>query len=328
MEKRKIMIKLSIILPIYNVADYLPACLNSLFVQDVDESCYEVICVNDGSSDNCESIVKSYQKFHSNIVLIVKENEGVSKARNTGLRAAKGSYIWFIDPDDFIEKNCLKFILSSLEETNADICNVDFKGVPENYTSSNEKDNKDFTMKYLSKQIGSCCGHIVRRNMVPEIKQDLRYGEDYLWEFETCALAKKQITVSPKVYYYRQRSNSAMHIKSKETIQKQIDDMMKLALYYKEFLNDEQYVNLKRNVEDRIGLCVGSILTSLIKNDFSKSDIKSTVNTLKKDKLYPYKPLWFLLKPRIQIKVYFLNLFSFFLFSEHIFRLLIRFKRG
>ena len=320
------MIELSIILPIYNVADYLPMCLDSLYAQDVDESYYEIICVNDGSTDDSESIVNNYQKLHSNIILITKENEGVSKARNTGLKAAHGSFIWFIDPDDFIGKNCLQFILRSLKETDADICNVAFESVPENYTSLNVRDNKAFTIKAAPKQIGSCCGHIVRRNNAPTIKEDLHYGEDYLWEFETCALVNKQISIYPEVYYYRQRSSSAMHMTSKEKKQRHIDDLLKLSLYYQEFQKDEKYICVKKNVQDRIGLCVQSILISLLKNEFSKTEILNMVNILKREKLYPYKPLWFLLKPCVRIKIYCLNLFAFFLFSEHVFRLLIHFK--
>ena len=92
--------KLSIIIPFYKVERYIAECLDSVFAQDIPESEYEVICVNDCSPDGSRAIVLEYQKKHKNLVIIEHEkNMMLGAARNTGLRAAKGDFVWFIDSE-------------------------------------------------------------------------------------------------------------------------------------------------------------------------------------------------------------------------------------
>ncbi len=114
-------LKLSIILPIYNVEPYLEKCIRSLEEQDMPRDTYEVICVNDGSPDNCLSIIKQLQAEFSNIVLIDQENQGVSVARNNGIKVAKGKYLMFVDPDDAIEDNCFKSLIDYADNKQLDV---------------------------------------------------------------------------------------------------------------------------------------------------------------------------------------------------------------
>ena len=310
------MIRLSIILPVYNVEPFLPTCLDSLLAQDIDPSEYEIICVNDGSTDGSETIIRQYQEEHNNIKLISVPNGGVSRARNIGLAASTGEFVWFIDPDDFIRPNCLGFILSSVEKENADLCNIHFVAVEESSALSSVEIASKLSYRTAPQQLGSCWGHIVRHPNVPTVNENLHYGEDYLWEFEACAASKKQITISPALYYYRQRSGSAMHSRTKEKTQKHIEDMHQLALCYKRFLSEEKYRDWGKNLEDRIGLCVQSMLNSMLRNHYGKAEIQSTIQTLKAEQLYPYKPLWFLLKPQSSIKCSFLNIYLFLMRNE------------
>ena len=99
-------IKLSIIVPIYNVENYLRKCLDSILNQDLNE--IEVILVDDASPDNCPQICEEYEKKDSRIKVIHKKNEGLGLARNTGLEVATGEYVYFIDSDDYLVANCLK----------------------------------------------------------------------------------------------------------------------------------------------------------------------------------------------------------------------------
>lgn len=116
------MIKLSIIVPFYGVEKYIGQCLDSLFSQDLPADEYEVICVNDCSPDNSERIVLEYQKSHENLVLIRHEvNKRLGAARNTGLLASRGKYVWFVDSDDFIKKNCLGELLNYCECNDLDV---------------------------------------------------------------------------------------------------------------------------------------------------------------------------------------------------------------
>ena len=104
--------KLSIIIPVYNVEQYLKTCLDSVLHQNIAISEYEVIVVNDSSPDGSLAIAEEYARKNSNIKIVTRPNGGLSAARNTGLEHALGEYVWFVDSDDWIEENCLSRLLS------------------------------------------------------------------------------------------------------------------------------------------------------------------------------------------------------------------------
>lgn len=112
---------ISVIIPIYNVEPYVERCLLSLENQDISQDDYEIICINDGSPDKSREVVLRLQKEFSNIILIDQENQGVSHARNNGIKKAIGKYLLFIDPDDYIKENCLGGILKYADSNQAQI---------------------------------------------------------------------------------------------------------------------------------------------------------------------------------------------------------------
>lgn len=109
------------ILPAYNVAGYIEKCLESVTTQDIPFSDYEIIIVNDGSTDNTPQIIDKYAKDYSNITVLHQKNQGLSVARNNGLNQAKGEYIWFIDSDDTICPNCIGKLLDAINKLNIDM---------------------------------------------------------------------------------------------------------------------------------------------------------------------------------------------------------------
>ena len=112
--------QLSIIVPAYNVADYIERCIRSLENQDIPKSDYEIIVTNDGSPDNSRQIIEKLQEEFSNIVLINQENQGVSMARNNAIAIAKGKFIMPIDPDDYVQTNSFGEIFSIINEFESD----------------------------------------------------------------------------------------------------------------------------------------------------------------------------------------------------------------
>ncbi len=112
-------IKISVIVPAYNVENYLSETLDCLVRQSVDE--YEVIIVNDGSTDGTQGIIDSYCNKHPHFSCIFQQNSGVSAARNTGLLAAKGKYVSFLDSDDLLSENALECFYNAMEERGGDI---------------------------------------------------------------------------------------------------------------------------------------------------------------------------------------------------------------
>lgn len=116
------MIRLSIIIPFYNVEKYIAECLDSVFNQDIPEEEYEVICVNDASPDGSRDIVLRYQKQHPNLILVEHEvNKKLGAARNTGRHAARGKFLWNVDSDDMIAPNCLGVIIDKCERDDLDV---------------------------------------------------------------------------------------------------------------------------------------------------------------------------------------------------------------
>lgn len=218
------MIRLSIIIPFYNVERYIAQCLDRVFNQDVPEVEYEVICVNDGSPDNSREIVIEYQKKHKNLILIEHEhNKKLGAARNTGRSIARGKYIWNVDSDDYIATNCLKNILSQCEKNELDVLMFNVAAVINSTIKIDgfifdEQDGKNYKgIDCIDKnkyQIGYLCPiwryvyskDFLDRNAIysPEINM----GEDIPYTFKALVLAERVKLVNMICYYCRQNQNS------------------------------------------------------------------------------------------------------------------------
>lgn len=122
---------LSIIIPVYNIELYIDDCIKSCITQNINSQDYEIIIVNDGSSDDSLKVVQRYQQYNSNITIINKINGGLSSARNAGLNVAQGKYIWFIDGDDVISNNCIKDLLSYIQNQDLDILFINYSRIHE-----------------------------------------------------------------------------------------------------------------------------------------------------------------------------------------------------
>ncbi len=119
MDKKTNAALVSVIVPIYNVEKYIHRCIDSLISQTLKE--IEIILVDDGSPDNCGEIIDSYAKQYDNIVVVHKENGGLSDARNAGLRVAKGQYIGFVDPDDYVQQDMFEKMYYSANTNESDL---------------------------------------------------------------------------------------------------------------------------------------------------------------------------------------------------------------
>ncbi len=120
-ERRFKQIVFSIIIPVYNAEFYLEDCLNSILNQTLHPSGYEIICIDDGSTDNSLKILKKYKKQYSNITILSQQNQYAGIARNQGMKDAKGEYLYFVDADDFMEKDILEEVYLKIEKFNPDI---------------------------------------------------------------------------------------------------------------------------------------------------------------------------------------------------------------
>ena len=129
-EKMKNDIKISVIVPIYKVEKYLRRCIDSIINQTFKN--IEIILVNDGSPDNCPKICEEYKNKDNRIIIINQENQGLSVARNSGIRIARGQYLVFIDSDDYIEEDMIEYLYEGIVKYDVDISCCGYVAVYDN----------------------------------------------------------------------------------------------------------------------------------------------------------------------------------------------------
>ena len=206
------MIKFSLIVPVYNVEDYLDECLKSIVKQNYNN--YEVIIVNDGSTDNSLEIAKKYANKYPRLIKVYsKENGGLSSARNYGIEKAIGKYLFFIDSDDFIVPNCLKIIDERIEDNDILVFNY-LTGT--SYESANRVNAYDDSIKELKKRyiVGKPCAvnKICKRQLFDNVNfLDGVYYEDLATMPKLVFKAKKISFINDYLYFYRIRENSIMN---------------------------------------------------------------------------------------------------------------------
>ena len=216
------MIKLSFIVPVYNVEQYLRKCIDSLLAQDIPSSEYEIILVDDGSPDKCPQICDEYAAAHKNVQVIHQKNGGLSAARNTGIEVAKGGYICFVDSDDFWEENALGGLLTRIKRDNLDVLRFDYRNVRvvdgeyevfEPFKNRHMVDEKDEVVEgvtYLNERMGYNCyatQFIVRREITPLFADGIHF-EDVDWLPRMMLEARRVNGTSMIVYNYCAREGS------------------------------------------------------------------------------------------------------------------------
>ena len=156
--------KVSIIIPIYNAEQTLIKCLDSILHQTFDD--FEIIAINDGSTDNSQRILYDYADRDSRLIIINQPNGGVASARQAGIEAATGNYAIHVDPDDWIEPNMLEALINTAESTNSDMVICDYfsdSAKSTNYICQQPTSNDaDTVLKELFQQLhGSCCNKLI-----------------------------------------------------------------------------------------------------------------------------------------------------------------------
>ena len=141
--------KVSIIVPVYNVEKYLDKCMSSLLGQTLSD--IEIICVNDGSTDDSIDILKSYAREDNRIKVVSQENQGVSVARNNGFVVANGDYVYFMDSDDFLELDAIKILYSYAVLEDLDI--LYFNGVLEYYDDNLKEKYSIYGQRFSRKHV-------------------------------------------------------------------------------------------------------------------------------------------------------------------------------
>ena len=211
--------KISIIIPVYNVELYLKDCLDSIITQNYKD--FEVLLINDGSSDNSGDICDEYAEKDNRVRVFHKKNAGVSSARNLGLIEAKGEWICFVDSDDWIEPNTLSSIFP-IEDNKIDFIQFGFKQINSlgivilqsnipNHRSIMEKD------AYLNSRMyhSAICGYVIKKDIIKKYKinfpEAIKYGEDQAFILKVLTCCHKILIINKHFYNYRYREGSTMN---------------------------------------------------------------------------------------------------------------------
>ena len=215
---------ISIIVPIYNVERYLSQCIESLINQTYTD--IEIILVDDGSTDRCSDICDSFAKKDSRIIVIHQENSGVSTARNAGLEIAKGQYIGFVDPDDWISPDMYGSMLRNLQETESDlaICGYTYCYEDGRIDEKREYERKPpelLTQKDIMRRMSDippsvrhCVWNkLFRKSLLQGIlfPEQLCSSEDVWFLTEYLLRTKNAIIIHEPFYFNRVRDGSATH---------------------------------------------------------------------------------------------------------------------
>lgn len=215
---------LSVIIPAYNMQNYIATCLRSVTRCPKDAIDMECLVINDGSKDDTAAIVERYAQRDKRIRLINKENGGVSDTRNRGIEAADGRYLMFLDADDALWEDAWDYICAAVEEEYADFTAFSYITLYENgktkmqmlpisdAISTDEQEAK--RLMYADSEFNTCWGKLFRKEIISEneiaFRTDLPVGEDFLFVAEYFSHCKSFFMTKAAILYCLQRSGSAM----------------------------------------------------------------------------------------------------------------------
>ena len=217
----------SFIIPVYNSEPYLRTCLDSLLEQGIKNIYYEIICIDDGSSDNSKAVLNQYANTYRNIIVINQENSGVSVARNQGLNWARGAYVWFVDADDMIVPNTLKTIEKYLRNNSADRIQVESYSFSNNLTEQEKDALKSGTLHYnMPYKDLLATRTLYKREYLEKNRihflENVHYGEDGFFNYRTLIFHPITIHVNVLAYLYRRHSDSASNHSCNERLKKSL----------------------------------------------------------------------------------------------------------
>ena len=234
--------KVSIVVPVYNVEAYLNKCVDSLLAQDLHGDEYEIILVDDGSTDSCGGLCDAFAADHGNIRVIHQRNRGLSGARNSGLAVASGEYILFVDSDDFLNPNVLGALVGQMEEQNLDIRRFNYRNVnmdgevfePNKYVKPFVDYSSEVCdgIKFLNERLGFACyawQFMVKASILQQEGNAFKEGiyfEDVEWTPRILLQAGRVASTDLVVYNYLFRTNSIARNADAEKKRKAIRDKM------------------------------------------------------------------------------------------------------
>lgn len=233
--------KVSVIVPVYNVEAYLPACIDSILQQSLRD--LELILIDDGSLDGCGAICEAYAQRDDRIKVIHQSNHGVSHARNAGLRMSTGDYLGFVDPDDLICAGMYEAMIRAAEDNGAQIaicgfsyCTEDGSPVRREPVSAGVFPQRDLILSIYGMPNpfhGSMCNKVFSHRILDGLAFDetVTIGEDWLLLYECYERAEKAVALEDCFYTVRLRSDSATRKRTAQLYMRKLETYDRLYRY-------------------------------------------------------------------------------------------------
>ncbi|MBO7305039.1 MAG: glycosyltransferase family 2 protein [Clostridia bacterium] len=254
-------VKVSVIIPIYNAADYIRPAIDSVLAQTLSE--FEIICVDDGSTDSTLEVLREYQKIDSRVRIVTETNAGPAYARNNGMRRARGEYVAFLDADDFFEPEMLRRLYELASDGDLDIAIANFdvynnkKGKFENPNAAENADifdggrissKNEYPDRILTSTVGAAWNKLFRRSFVEEkglsFLADVHIYEDVYFVTTALSLAERVGRASEILVHHRIHSDQSR----KKAVKKYYAEVPPVYLKIKDFLTSHgMYAPLSRS---------------------------------------------------------------------------------
>lgn len=298
------MIRLSVIVPVYNVEKYIVKCIQSVVENDLPHSEVEIIVVDDESPDKSVEIVRSTFGHLSFIKVISQKNAGLGGARNTGIQNAGGEYLLFLDSDDWVLPNTLKSIVIQAEEAKVDILEFAAQGVDPSgkvvyhYTNSTRGKSMDGVSYYNDvRYMNSACNKLYRKQFLLDhhlFFLERIFIEDFEFNTRVLVHAEKVAATDFLVPQYLQSPNSITRTSDKKKQQKMVSDIFQVLeitrKLYRE--NKRKDPEIHKFFSERLGFIVATLFYQLFKNKATFDEIKALKDSLtQKDLFYVNFPL-------------------------------------
>lgn len=307
--------KLSIVVPIYNVADYLSKCVDSLLNQGLAPTDYEIILVDDGSTDRSGQIADDYANRYAHIRVIHQTNQGLSLTRNVGVAIAQGDYVQFVDSDDYLEPNVLGVLIKKMEQEHLDVLRFNYQNVDECYRVFEPyKDPKKFVdytdsvsdgLTFLTERLGYGCYAWQFMMRTALAKRSIFtagiYFEDTEWTPRLLASAERVTSVDTVVYNYLMRQGSITQSVSEEKKRKVLTDKISLVHALQQQMADKAD---KRWYEGMIAHTVLSIFGCIVADFYAERAIY--LRLLRQSHVYPLS--YYHATRRVKRKLWLINL--------------------
>lgn len=278
----------TVIVPVYNVDEYLEECLESLIKQTYSN--LEIILINDGSTDSSAKICDEYSSKYSNILVIHQKNQGVSIARNNGINMAKGDYLLFVDSDDIISELYVETMVETMNNNNCELVECSYtynlmdleheyiENKIESYKSNivfNKMLSKNKFNGYIWNKI--FIKDIIQKNKI-YFKENVLIWEDMLFVLEYLKSIKKVVIIDNKFYYYRNRIDSCCN--EKISIEKLLSKLKVCNIFFDFKCSSEEFKENLNNIY--LNLLIDLVFWDIKYNKLSLEERKNATIKIKK----------------------------------------------